>query len=182
MLFKTKPFTLKDGRRAVLRNAEPERDAAEMIRVLTQICGETEFLLRYPEECGWTEERERDILRENNASEHRLMLVCEVNGVIVGMCGMDLYAQLKFRHRANLDIALLKACWGLGIGTAMLDAMIRVARERNVKLLELDYIEGNVRGRALYDKLGFVQVAEHPDAVCLKNGDMRKLIYMVKRL
>lgn len=182
MVFDSKTITLKDGRRAVLRNPRPESDAAELIRVLTQVCGETEFLLRYPEECDWTEERERELLTENNASENRLMLVCEVDGKIAGMCGLNLYTQIKFRHRADVDIALPRQYWDLGIGTAMFNAMIRVARERKVGQIELDYIEGNARGRALYDKMGFVEVAQRPDAVRLKDGGMRKLICMIKRL
>ena len=89
MRYEPKAFLLKDGRRAVLRNPDPERDAAEMVRRLREMCGETEFLLRYPEECTWTEARERDILAGINASDQRLMLVCEVDGDIAGMCGLN---------------------------------------------------------------------------------------------
>ena len=58
----------------------------------------------------------------------------------------------------------------------------RIARERGIRQVELEYIEGNDRGRALYEKLGFVQVAEHPDAVRLKDGSFRKLVFMMKVL
>ena len=166
----------------MLRKPEPEADAAGMLRRLTQMCGETEFLLRYPEECAWTEAQERAILEEINASDLRLMLVCEVDGEIAGMCGLNLNAPLKFRHRADVDIALLRRFWGLGIGPAMFGALEAVARERGVAQLELDYIEGNERGKRLYEKMGFVQVSERPDAVRLKDGSYRKLIYMTKRL
>lgn len=182
MLYESKTFTLKDGRMAVLRNPEPQRDAAAMIEHLRQIAGETEFLLRYPEECRWTEEQERNVLADINASDMRLMLVCEVDGEIAGMCGLNFNGQIKFRHKANLDIGIRSKFWGQGIGTAMLQAMIDVARERGVRQLELDYIEGNERGRGLYEKMGFTQVAEHPDAVMLKDGSFRKLVFMMKRL
>ena len=45
-----------------------------------------------------------------------------------------------------------------------------------------NYIEGNARGRALYEKMGFTEVARHPDAVRLKDGSMRSLVFMMKKL
>ena len=153
-----------------------------MIEALTEMCGETEFLLRYPEECTWTVEQERDILESANRADERLMLVCEVGGEIAGMCGLNLNRPLKFRHRADVDIGLRRKFWGQGIGTAMFEAMIEVARGRGVRQLELDYIEGNDRGRSLYEKLGFVEVGRRPDAVRLKDGGFRKLIYIMKKL
>ena len=182
MLVKPKEILLKDGRAALLRNPNPDADAAALIHHLKQIVSETDFLLRYPEECNWTEAQERSILSENNADDMRLMLVCEVDGEIAGMCGMSLYPQIKFRHRASLDIGLQQRFWNLGIGTAMLEALIEAARERGVIQLELDYIEGNARGRALYEKMGFTEVARHPDAVRLKDGGMRSLVFMMKKL
>lgn len=182
MLFEPRRITLKDGRKALLRNPLPEQDAAALVACLRQICGETEFLLRYPEECDWTEEKERDILTEIVASEHRLMLVCEAEGGIVGMCGLNLHPQIKFRHRADVDLSLLRRFWDLGIGTAMLNALIRKAREKGVLQMELEYIDGNARARALYEKLGFEQFAVHPDAIRMKDGRMVDTICMVKKL
>ena len=182
MLFKPKKIVLKDGRVALLRNPDPDADAAALIHHLQQIVSETEYLLRYPEECNWTEAQERNILSENNADDMRLMLVCEVDDEIAGMCGMSLYPQIKFRHRASLDIGLQRRFWNLGIGTAMLEALIEAARERGVVQLELEYIDGNARGRALYEKMGFTEVARHPDAVRFRDGSMRSLVFMMKKL
>ena len=182
MLYPPKKIRLKDGRTAVLRNPDPDADAATLINHLKQIASETEFLLRYPEECNWTEAQERDILSANNADDMRLMLVCEVDGEIAGMCGLNLNRPIKFRHRADLDIGLQARFWNLGIGTAMLEALIDVARDRGVMQLELDYIEGNTRGRALYEKMGFTEVTRHPDAVRFRDGHMRSLVFMMKKL
>jgi len=182
MLIEPKNILLKDGRIALLRNPNPDADAAALIRHLKQIVSETEFLLRYPEECNWTETQEKNILSENNADDSRLMLVCEVDGEIAGMCGMSLYRQIKFRHRASLDIGLQRRFWSLGIGTAMLDALTGVARDRGIMQLELEYIDGNARGRALYEKMGFEEVARHPDAVRFKDGSTRSLVFMMKKL
>ena len=55
-------------------------------------------------------------------------------------------------------------------------------KENGILQLELDYIEENERGRRHYEKMGFVPVAERPDAFRLKDGTMRKEISMTKRL
>ena len=65
---------------------------------------------------------------------------------------------------------------------AMLDALTGVARDRGIMQLELEYIDGNARGRALYEKMGFEEVARHPDAVRFKDGSMRSLVFMMKKL
>ncbi len=182
MLFDEKRFTLRDGRKAVLRLAEAA-DAEAMVKYLTDTAAETEFVLRYPEECGrYTVEKERELLEAFRQDPNHLMLCCFVEGELAGNCSLQILPQLKCRHRADVAIALYRRFWGLGIGTAMFDAMVRVARVKGVKQMELEYIEGNARGRALYEKMGFVRVAEHPDAIRLKDGSMRKLILMVKKL
>ena len=66
-------------------------------------------------------------------------------------------------------------------GNAMFTELERIARENGILQLELDYIDGNERGKRLYEKLGFVRVAEHPDAIRLKDGTMRKIISMIKK-
>ena len=43
-------FTLKDGRSAVLRSPR-EEDIPGMLDYLRASAGETEFIIRYPEEC-----------------------------------------------------------------------------------------------------------------------------------
>ena len=64
----------------------------------------------------------------------------------------------------------------------MFREMIAIAKNMGVLQLELDYIEGNVRAKSLYEKMGFVQVAERPDAIRLKDGQMLKEISMIRKL
>ena len=84
----------------------------------------------------------------------------------------------KTCHRASLAIALRREYWGRGIGTAMFRELIAAARQRGVTQLELDYIEGNDRGRSLYEKMGFRPWGELPDGIRQSDGSMRRLIYM----
>jgi ribosomal protein S18 acetylase RimI-like enzyme len=80
-------------------------------------------------------------------------------------------------------VGLLKEYWNLGIGTKMFEEMIRIAREREgVLQMELDFIEGNTRARALYEKMGFRITGVKPDAVRLKDGRLINAYMMLKKL
>jgi ribosomal protein S18 acetylase RimI-like enzyme len=56
------------------------------------------------------------------------------------------------------------------------------AQEKGVILVELEYMEGNERGRRLYEKFGFKIVAEKPNTYRLRDGSMRGEIHMQKYL
>ena len=49
MIYKETEFKLKDGRKALFRSPRDE-DAEEMLQFIIKASGETEFLMRYPEE------------------------------------------------------------------------------------------------------------------------------------
>ena len=51
MLTREVSFTLKDGRRAVLRNPR-EGDIPGLLDYLVRSAGESDFIMRYPEECA----------------------------------------------------------------------------------------------------------------------------------
>ena len=82
-----------------------------------------------------------------------------------------------------MAIALRKAYWGNGIGTAMFEAMEALARRREgVTHMELEFIEGNSRARGLYEKMGFRIVGMHPDFIRQEDGTMCALYIMQKKL
>ena len=82
-------------------------------------------------------------------------------------------------HRGTVMIALLQPYWGMGIGTAMFQEMIRIGRENHLMQLELDFVEGNTRAQALYEKMGFKIVAERPNAIRLRDGRLLKEYSMI---
>lgn len=181
MLFESKTVLLKNGQTVLFRSPTPA-DAAEMLDFLKIAAGETEFLLRYPEESLTDVKAEEDFLTDICQSETNAMILCEIDGRIAGNCHLSFRPQRKLRHRGEVAIALLKEFWGLGIGTAMFDKMTALAKEMGLESLELTYIEGNDRARSLYEKAGFREVARIPDAFRLKDGSMRQDIWMIKKL
>lgn len=183
MIIRPFEYTLKDGRKAIIRSA-CEEDIEGMLEYLYISAGETDFILRYPEECDrYTYEGEKALFERINASDNEAMLVCLVEGRVAGNCQITWSKHLKLRHRASVAIALLKEYWNQGIGTRLFEELIRIAEEDGkITQLELEFIEGNVSARALYEKMGFRICGVHPNAVRLKDGRMLNEYSMIREI
>jgi len=171
MLYPEKTITLKNGRKAILRSPRPE-DAEELVQWLHKTAEETHYILRYPEEVTMTVEQEAGFIDYVVQSPNDCMILCVVDGVIAGNCHLKFYSRIKVKHRAEIAIGLLQAFWGLGIGTAMFEEMIRLGREHGITQLELEVLGDNERGLALYRKMGFRVYGERPNSIRLKDGTM----------
>lgn len=176
-------FKLKDGRRAVIRSPKDE-DIPGMLEYLYISAGETEFILRYPEECSkYTAEGERALFDKINKADNEAMLVCLVEGKLAGNCQITWSKGLKTRHRANVAIALLSEYWNQGIGTRLFQELIRIAEEnQNIMQIELEFVEGNSPARALYEKMGFRITGIKPNAIQLKDGTLLNEYSMIREI
>lgn len=182
MIFEEKKIMLKDGREAVLKTP-CVCDAEQMLRYIKRACGETDFLLRYPEEWeGITVESEEKWVSNLRFSPDTMAIACYVDGEVAGNCEINFKGGMKTSHRASVHIALLRDYWNLGIGSAMFTELIVIAKRRQIKIMELEFIEGNERAKCLYEKFGFRVVSEIPNAIKLKDGRMLKEFYMQKYL
>ncbi|MBP3594524.1 MAG: GNAT family N-acetyltransferase [Lachnospiraceae bacterium] len=183
MIIEEVKFKLKDGREAVLRSPK-EEDVESTLEYLVISAGETDFILRYPEECGkYTPEGEKKLFEQKNASPNEAMIMCVVDGRVVGNCEISFFRGMKTRHRASIGIALISEFWNQGIGTKMFEEMIRLAETREeVTQLELEFVEGNARARHLYEKMGFRIAGVHPNAIRLKDGTLLNNYLMIKEV
>ena len=152
--------------------------------ILRVSSAETEFILRYPEERDcYTPEAEKALFEKLNASDSDAMIACLVEGKVAGNCHVRWSKSLKIRHRASVGIALMSPYWNQGIGTMMFREMIRIAEETPYILqMELDFIEGNSRARALYEKMGFRITGMKPNAIRLKNGTLLNEYSMIREI
>jgi len=183
MVFQDVFFQLKDGRNAVIRCAKSS-DAKGLVDYIKTAVTETDFLMTSPSESDkFSVDKEVKWIEDMNQSLHELMLVCVVEDKVVGNCQVSFGSALKNHHRGTIGIGLLKEYWNLGIGTKMFETMIRAAEMRgNVLQLELDFIEGNTRARALYEKMGFRITGVKPDAIQLEDGKLYNEYMMVRKI
>ncbi|MBQ3889876.1 MAG: GNAT family N-acetyltransferase [Lachnospiraceae bacterium] len=176
-------FKLKDSRDAIIRSPRAE-DVQGTLDYLVKSSGETEFLLRYPEECAkFTPEGEKELFENWEKSDCETMLLCEVDGVVVGTSMVTWSNNIKTGHRARIAIGLLKDYWNLGIGTKFFEEMIKIAKGNpRITQMELEFMEGNSRARALYEKMGFRITGVALNAIRLKSGKFLNEYLMIKEL
>lgn len=183
MLIEDVWFELKDGRKALLRSPK-EEDIEGTLEYLVVSAGETEFILRYPEECSkYTAEGEKNLFEQKNASPNEAMILCIVDGKVVGNCEISFRTGMKTKHRASVAIALISEFWNQGIGTRMFQELIRLAENREgVMQMELEFVEGNDRARHLYEKMGFRITGVRPNGIRLKDGRLLNEYMMVREI
>lgn len=181
MIFEEKTIILKDGRTAILKSPCVE-DAEKLLNYIKKSCSETDFLARYPEEWTTTIGQEEGWVNRLRSSPDTLAITCYVDGAVAGNCEISFRNGIKTSHRATIAIAILKDCWGIGIGSAMFEELVAAAQNRGTEIMELEFIEGNERAKHLYEKFGFRVVSERPNAFKLKDGTYLSEIYMQKYL
>ena len=182
MIFDERTVTLKDGRTCTLRPAQPD-DAAALIEYMVRTAGETEFVLRYPDEVQFTEEREREILGDILNDSGHVMMVGVVDGQIAGNCGISgIGMKRKIRHRCSLAITLYREYWGLGIGTAMIGYLAELAEQIGFGQIDLEVVADNTRARALYRKCGFEESGRRTRALKFDDGTYHDEVLMTRIL
>lgn len=183
MIFEQKKILLKNGMEAILKTPEIY-DAETLLNSIKTASGETEFLSRTDED--WesvTVENEEKFIHNVRESRNTLFIACYVDGVIAGNCDITFKTGSKTSHRATVGIALQKKYWNIGIGSAMFKELIKAAEEHDgTEIVDLEFIEGNTRAKALYEKFGFEVVAAEPKIFKLKDGTYQNLVYMQKYL
>lgn len=181
MIYHSKAVILKNGQSVIFRSPTPD-DASQMLTFLNRIASDSDYLIRYPEECETSPEKEANLIASVRQSEYDLYITAFAENKIVGNCQLAFQKRIKTKHRASVSIGILKEYQGLGLGKAMMREMVSIAREHQILQLELEYIEGNDRARNLYEAMGFFCTGERPDAIRLKDGTLLKEISMMKKL
>lgn len=179
MIYNNKEVILKNGEKCLLRSPTQE-DAEKMLEFLVTCSKETPYILRYPEECTETIEQEATFLEHINTSFNEMMIVAIVNGKIAGNCLFIGRTRKKVKHRCSMAIGLVSEFWNLGIGTAMINELTKVAVNFGCTQMELECIDGNVRGKALYTKCGFKEFGRIPKAIVFHDGSYADEILMIK--
>mgnify|MGYP003373757332 FL=1 len=176
--------TIKDkqDREIILRSAE-EKDAESLLDFLKITAAETPFLLREPDEITLSIEQEQDFIKAKKDSENEILLIAEIEGKHIGNCSlMSVGGFRRYRHRCEIAIALYQEYCGLGIGKAMLEMLLDIAKQVGYEQAELEVIANNKSAIALYEKLGFQKYGTIPDNMKYADGSYADAYWMMKKL
>lgn len=172
----------KKGRDVLLRSAK-EKDAEALIDYMKITAAETPFLLREPDEISLTIEQEQAFIKAKKNSENELLLIAETGGRHIGNASlMSAVGFKRYRHRCEIAIALYQEYCGLGIGKAMLEMVLDIAKKAGYEQAELEVIANNKPAIALYEKLGFQKYGTFPDNMKYADGSYVDAYWMMKKL
>lgn len=182
MIFNPTQVKLKDGRSAIIRNAEPE-DAQELIDYLKITAGETPFLMRNPEEISITLDEEIKFISSCKESERGLMLIAKIDGMHAGNASCtSLGTYMRYAHRCSIAVALYQKYCGLGLGKIMLNVVLQEAEKAGYEQAELEAVTSNENAIALYKALGFDIYGEQKHSMKYKDGSYANEYLMMKML
>ena len=175
-------FFLRDGRQVVVRSAG-EEDAAALLEERRITSGETEFMVRYPDEITATAGEEAGRLRALAADGQEFLLLAVAGGAVVASAGVNRVGERdKLRHRGMFGVSVRRDWWGGGLGGFLTRECIRLAGEAGFEQLELDVFRENRRARQLYISCGFREWGCLPRAFRLRSGEYADGIHMLREL
>lgn len=136
-------------------------DAAEIIKYLKQVGGETDNLSFGAEGLPFTIEAEADYIAGIEKSNDTIMLVAKADGKIIGDASLSRLPR-RMSHRGDLGITVVKEHWNKGIGTQLLHKIIEFAKDNQFEMIDLQVRSDNAPAIHLYEKHGFQKMCTYP--------------------
>ncbi len=159
--FPMRSVALKDGRAITLREANGG-DARDLLLRVNRIAGESRNISMKPGEFRMTPTEERDYLERMRQNPGSLFIVAVDEGQIVGDLNFHSGAYARTKHQGLFGMSVDRTHWGLGIGAALIQALIEWAKAGGViRKINLRVMSYNRRGIFLYRKFGFVEEGRH---------------------
>lgn len=155
-----KSVVLRDG--SVLQISRPRgENAAEILEYLKTIGGETRFLLMDENGLGISEEYEAKILEASYAEPRGGMHFGRINGEMACMFSLSCHPRRRLAHTGEIALSVRRKYWHIGVGSAIMEALIELAKEASLKNVELGVYADNERAIALYRRFGFEEIGRH---------------------
>lgn len=163
-------YVLKDGKRLSVDEAVID-DAAALIDATKTAGTQSDNLLFGEGEFRVTEDQERETIRKMGQRDDAAMLVGKILGEIAGVAQVIPVGSVRrTRHRGRIAIMVLKEYWGTGVGTAMMNELLKFAEGVGLEQLELEVRSDNISGIGLYKKMGFSKVGVMPRYYKFESG------------
>jgi len=148
---------LKNDRILVIREAAVE-DARALLDYVEGISGESDYLSFGPGEFELSVPEEEDYLRKCRDSDNQLYLLGLIGDTVVSALSFSGGRRPRVRHSGEFGLSVRRQCWGLGIGSLMLDTLIDWAKDSGIiKKINLRVRTDHQRAIVLYEGKGFVR-------------------------
>ncbi|MEH7072772.1 GNAT family N-acetyltransferase [Neobacillus drentensis] len=155
-----------------------EKDAKIISDVRLQIDGETENMDREKGEAFIDPLGFEQIIKTDTLSPRNIFLVAEVDNWIVGYSRCEGNDLIRYSHKVEFGVGVLKEYWGYGIGKNLLKESISWADSIGIKKMTLNVLETNEKAIKLYNKFGFEIEGVLKKDKCLSDGKYYDTIIM----
>jgi len=152
---------LKNGNQLILRKPMIE-DAEKIVEYLNIVGGESDNLLFGKDEFHLTIEQEKEYIINLSNNPNALMVLGIVEDNIVSIAQINSSNRKRIAHNSEIAISVRKDYWGNGIGSAMMEELIRFAKEYGtIRNISLGVKASNKNAIILYEKFGFQKIGLH---------------------
>lgn len=177
-----KTVTLKNGKKACIRTRKLE-DSEQVLKYLDEVFLDDRFSMTTLEEFREQAAIEKANERAKLFYEHddKLLLVTENDGQIVSMSDIECGEKERNRHVGHLGISILQEYRNKGLGTAIMQTMIKWTTEHPmIEKLALGVWAANTPAIALYKKMGFIEEGRKVKEVKYADGTYDDCICMYR--
>jgi len=157
MKFKPKQITLKNKKTVVIRQAEVY-DAESLLNCIKTYIPTSNYIPKLESEIKLTIDQEKEWINSFILNDNSLLLVAEYEGKVIGNIDLTGNRRKIMEHTAVIGMGLLQEWQHIGLGTAILSAIIEWAKNNPIlELIWLQVYTENEAGLNLYRKMGFTE-------------------------
>ncbi|MEL3971158.1 GNAT family N-acetyltransferase [Rossellomorea oryzaecorticis] len=171
----------KDHVEYIIRNGKLG-DAEVLLDIGRSVISEDEYFIAVSEEVEKTplhEEKERILSILDNIKD--TLIVAEVNGLVVGSIEFRSQTRKRLSHTGSVSMSISKNYRGMGIGKALLKALVDWAEENPlIEKISLGVFSTNQRAISLYKQMGFLEEGRLMKEYKLHNGEYIDDVLMCK--
>ena len=161
---------LKTGEQVVIRTVRLE-DASAVLKSMQQMAGESEFLSEGAGGYNLTLEEQATFIQRHLDHHHAFFVVAQMEDEIVGVLTFAPGDKKRTAHWGEFGMSIRQIYWGQGIGKKLLGLLIKWARANpHLDRIMLNVDANNLRGRSLYQKLGFLEEGLQHKAIKFTDG------------
>ena len=151
-------MVLKNGMELFICRAVKD-DAEKIIEYLNMVGGESDNLLFGKNDFHMSVEEEQSYIEDINESKTSVLFVGKVDGEIVCVGNIGVPNRERIAHQSEVALSVKKAYWNIGIGTALMNALIEFAKKSGkAEVIHLGVKAGNSNAITLYKKMGFEEI------------------------
>lgn len=175
-----KKITLENGCTAIIRDAVPD-DAEAVLALKMDILRQGIYDALLSEEYTFDVAQEALWIEHSLTSSNNFMVVATIDDNIVGVLYFQISHEIRCNHWGEFGMGINKSSRGLGIGTAMLEALFKWGEiHPKLEKICLKVFDVNPKAHKLYQRLGFIEEGRLKKCLKMGSGVYSDAILMAK--